>query len=41
MVTAMLIYMWSSLPGAKSEDPAAIFRCGVLTDAGKLALSPM
>jgi hypothetical protein len=33
-LAAILIYMWS-------EDPAAIFRCGALTDAGKLALSPM
>jgi hypothetical protein len=40
-LAAILMYFWSSLPGAKSEDPAAIFRCGALTDAGKLALSPM
>ena len=30
--------MWSSLPGAKSEDPATIFRCGQLSNAGKIAL---
>jgi hypothetical protein len=30
--------MWSSLPGAKSEDPAAIFRCSRLSNAGKIAL---
>jgi hypothetical protein len=40
-LAAILFYMWSGLPGAKSEDPAAIFRCGTLTDAGKLALGPM
>jgi hypothetical protein len=30
----------TGFPG-KTEDAAAIFRCGSLTEAGKLALSPM
>jgi hypothetical protein len=37
-LAATIVYMWSSLPGAKSEDPAAIFRCGQLSNAGKIAL---
>jgi hypothetical protein len=33
-----LVYNWTTLPGFETQ---AIFRCGALTDAGKLALSPM
>ncbi len=47
-VTAVLFYSWSGvLPFAwvhdanRKEDPGAIFRCGTLTDAGKLAVSPL
>jgi hypothetical protein len=39
-LAASLFYSWSGLPGAK-EDIGAIFRCGALTPAGKLALSPL
>jgi hypothetical protein len=40
-LAALLYYVWSGMPGQKTEDPAGIFRCGALTAAGKLALSPM
>jgi hypothetical protein len=39
-LAAILFYSWSGQPGAK-EEVGAIVRCGALTDAGKLALSPM
>jgi hypothetical protein len=37
---AVIGHDWTGFPG-KTEDAAAIFRCGSLTEAGKLALSPM
>lgn len=37
-LAAIIYYNWTALPGYESQ---AIFRCGALTDAGKLALSPM
>lgn len=37
-LAAIIYYNWTALPGFESQ---AIFRCGALTDAGKLALSPM
>jgi hypothetical protein len=39
-LAAIIYYTWSGAPGPKAES-YAIFRCGALTDAGKLALSPM
>jgi hypothetical protein len=39
-LAASFYYSWSGLPWEK-ENQGAIFRCGGLTDAGKLALSPM
>lgn len=39
-LAAAIFYDWTGLPG-KTADPAGIFRCGALTDAGKLALSPL
>ncbi|HYA40081.1 MAG TPA: hypothetical protein VEF34_02160 [Syntrophobacteraceae bacterium] len=36
-LAAIIYYDWSDKPGKE----AGIFRCGALTDAGKLALSPM
>jgi hypothetical protein len=36
-LAAIVFYDWSDSPGNKG----AIFRCGALTEAGKLALSPM
>jgi hypothetical protein len=39
-LAGMIYYSWSGRPGVK-ESHEAIFRCGALTDAGKLALSPM
>jgi hypothetical protein len=38
--TAVIWFNWAGLPGPK-EDASAIYRCGDLTDAGKLALKPM
>jgi hypothetical protein len=47
-LAAILFYSWSGVvpkswehDTERKEDPGAIFRCGVLTDAGKLALSAM
>ncbi len=39
-LNAVIWFNWAGLPGPK-EDASAIYRCGALTDAGKLALSPM
>jgi len=39
-LAAILYFSWSGNPGEK-ENIGAIFRCGALTEAGKLALSPM
>ena len=36
-LAAIIFYDWADVPG----NTGAIFRCGVLTEAGKLALSPM
>jgi hypothetical protein len=38
-LAASIYYSWSGLPGEK-DNSGAIFRCGALTDAGKLALAP-
>jgi len=38
-LAGILYYDWTEVPG--KPDSWAIFRCGALTDAGKLALSPM
>src|SRR5580704_3433130 len=38
-LAASFYYSWRGLPWEK-ENQGAIFRCGGLTDAGKLALSP-
>jgi hypothetical protein len=38
-LAAIIYYDWTEMPG--KPDSWAIFRCGALTDAGKLALSPM
>lgn len=39
-LTALIYYSWSGLP-SDLENAGAIFRCGALTESGKLALSPM
>jgi hypothetical protein len=39
-LAASIYYSWSGLPNEK-ENSGALFRCGALTAAGKLALSPM
>jgi hypothetical protein len=33
--------LWNGDHPGDNENTGAIFRCGALTDAGKLALSPM
>jgi hypothetical protein len=33
--------MWSGDYFGEKENPGAIFRCGALTNAGKLASSPL
>jgi len=38
-LAAAIYYTWDGVP--PGSDPMGVFRCGVLTDAGKLALSPM
>jgi hypothetical protein len=38
-LSGIIYYDWTEVPG--KPDSWAIFRCGGLTDAGKLALSPM
>jgi hypothetical protein len=40
-LVAALWFMWGSDYYAEKENQGAIFRCGALTEAGKLALSPM
>jgi hypothetical protein len=37
-LAAIIYYNWTALPGYEAQ---AVFRCGALTEAGKLALSPM
>src|SRR5580704_17678824 len=37
-LAAIIYYNWTALPGFEAQ---AIFRCGALTEAGKLALKPM
>jgi hypothetical protein len=36
-LAAIIFYDWADKPG----NEGAIFRCGALTEAGKLALKPM
>jgi hypothetical protein len=38
-LAAIIYYDWTGTPSNK--DSWAVFRCGALTDDGKLALSPM
>jgi hypothetical protein len=39
-VQAVLYYSWNTDPWAKSIDPITIYRCGSITEAGKIALTP-
>jgi hypothetical protein len=39
-LAAIICYCWTGRDN-KKEDPAAIFRCGALTSAGKAALRPL
>jgi hypothetical protein len=40
-LAATMYYSWTAEPWAKQVDPLSIYRCGGLTSAGKLALSPL
>jgi hypothetical protein len=40
-LAALIYYSWSGDYVGQKESPGTLFRCGALTDAGKLALSPM
>jgi hypothetical protein len=40
-LAAVIYYSWTADPFAKELDPLSIYRCGGLTESGKLALSPM
>jgi hypothetical protein len=40
-LVGIFYYSWDSVPGSDQINPSSVFRCGVLTDAGKLALSPL
>jgi hypothetical protein len=35
-----MYFAWNSDPWAKKVDPLSVYRCGALTEGGKLALSP-
>ena len=39
LLGAIIYYDWTGKPG--KNDSRGIFRCGALTEAGKLALKPM
>jgi hypothetical protein len=34
-------FSWNSSPGSKQPDADSVFRCGALTNAGRLAIAPM
>jgi hypothetical protein len=38
-LAGIIYYDWTEVPG--KPDSWAIFRCGAITDVGKLALKPM
>ena len=40
-LAALMYYSWSGDYYGQKESPGTLFRCGALTDAGKLALSPL
>jgi hypothetical protein len=40
-LAALMYYSWGGDYVGQKESPGTVFRCGALTDAGKLALSPM
>jgi hypothetical protein len=40
-LAAIIYYSWDGDFVGQHENMGAIFRCGALTDAGKLALRPM
>jgi hypothetical protein len=39
--SGVLPFSWEKVDADRKADPGAIFRCGALTDAGKLALDPL
>lgn len=40
-LAAIIYFCWNSDPWSKKPDPKSAYRCGVLTDSGRLAISPM
>jgi hypothetical protein len=39
-LTMVLYYTWNSNPATNQLDPMSVFRCGSLTEAGRLAIAP-
>ena len=40
-LSGLFYFAWNSDPWAKETDPFSVYRCGRLTESGKLALSPL
>jgi hypothetical protein len=40
-IRALIFYVWHGDWHAQQEDPASAFRCGSLTESGRLAIAPM
>jgi hypothetical protein len=40
-LTGMMYFQWNSDPGAKKPDPKGIYRCGSLTQSGRIAIAPL
>ena len=41
LLKGLIFYVWHGDWHAEQENPASAFRCGALTDSGRLALAPM
>jgi len=35
-----IYYAWSGRPGSENQERFGIYRCGALTQAGKMAITP-
>jgi hypothetical protein len=40
-IKALVFYVWHGDWHAQQENPASVFRCGSLTESGRLAIAPM
>jgi hypothetical protein len=38
---SLIFYTWQGNLHAAKEDPASAFRCGALTESGRLAIAPI